>query len=48
MIWNFLWLFSCVFFVAGGKLVQVLSFYFLLFSVLALPRFKKFVLIVLL
>ena len=35
-----------LFFVAGGKLVQVLNFYFLLFSVLVLLRFKKFALIV--
>ena len=46
MAWNFLWLFSFVFLVAGGKRVQVLNFYFLFFSVLVLPRFKKFVLIV--
>ena len=35
-----------LFFVAGEKLVQALNFYFLFFSVLVLPRFKKFVLIV--
>ena len=34
------------FYVAGEKLVQVLNFYFLLLSALALLRFKKFVLIV--
>ena len=47
MVWNFLWLFSFVcFFVAGGKLVQVINFYFLLFSVIVLLRSKKFVMIV--
>ena len=33
-------------FAAGGKLVQVLNFYFLLFSALLSHRFMKFVLIV--
>ena len=43
-MWYFLWL--LFFFVAGGKLVQVLNFYFLIFSVLVLLRLKKFALIV--
>ena len=34
------------FFVAGDKLAQVKSFYFLLLSVLVILRFKKLVLIV--
>ena len=38
--------FFCSFFLAVGKLVLVLDVYFLLFSVIVLPRFKKFVLIV--
>ena len=39
-------IFFCLVFVAGGKLVQVFNFYFLLFSVLVLLRFKKCILIV--
>ena len=38
--------FYVFFFVTGEKLVQVLSSYFILFSVLVLLMFKKFVLIV--
>ena len=45
MGWKFYGYFL-LFFVAGGKLVQVSNFYFLIFSVLVLLRFKKFVLIV--